>query len=230
MPSASASPTPRATASAAVRSTTPPAWPRCWNWAAFAAGPQPQRTLYFVALTAEEKGLLGASYYAAHPLAPLDKTAAVLNIEMFSPDGPTRDIASWGKGRVSLEGDLERVAKARGRSYSPDPNLEAGFFYRADHFAFARLGVPAITIGPGLDKLDGGVEAGRAAREVLRRLLPPGLRCLDPELGPERPRRRYPAGLRPGRRAGQQPPLADVGKGIGVPRRARQERSGPPLR
>ncbi|MCW4456388.1 M28 family metallopeptidase [Flavobacterium sp. MXW15] len=131
----------------------------------FAAGPQPQRTLYFVALTAEEKGLLGASYYAAHPLAPLEKTAAVLNIEMFSPDGPTRDIASWGKGRVSLEGDLERVAKARGRAYSPDPNLEAGFFYRADHFAFARLGVPAITIGPGLDRRDGGVAAGRALRE-----------------------------------------------------------------
>ena len=131
----------------------------------FAAGPQPQRSLYFVALTAEEKGLLGASYYAAHPLAPLEKTAAVLNIEMFSPDGATRDIASWGKGRVSLERDLERVAKARGRSYSPDPNLEAGFFYRADHFAFARLGVPAITIGPGLDKLEGGVEAGRALRE-----------------------------------------------------------------
>jgi len=131
----------------------------------FAAGPQPQRSLYFVALTAEEKGLLGASYYAAHPLAPLEKTAAVINIEMFSPDGATRDIASWGKGRVSLEGDLARVAKARGRTYSPDPNLEAGFFYRADHFAFARLGVPAITIGPGLDKLDGGVEAGRALRE-----------------------------------------------------------------
>ncbi|HBK47336.1 MAG TPA: peptidase M20 [Xanthomonadaceae bacterium] len=131
----------------------------------FAAGPQPQRTLYFIALTAEEKGLLGASYYAAHPLAPLDKTVAVLNIEMFSPDGPTRDIASWGKGRVSLEADLERAAQARSRSYSPDPNLEAGFFYRADHFAFARLGVPAITVGPGLDKLDGGVAAGKALRE-----------------------------------------------------------------
>lgn len=85
---------------------------------------------------------------------------------MFSPDGPTRDIASWGKGRVSLEGDLERVAKARGRSYSPDPNLEAGFFYRADHFAFARLGVPAITIGPGLDMTDGGVEKGRELRDA----------------------------------------------------------------
>lgn len=131
----------------------------------FAAGPQPQRSLYFVALTAEEKGLLGASYYAAHPLAPLEKTAAVINIEMFSPDGATRDIASWGKGRVSLEEDLARVAKARGRAYSPDPNLEAGFFYRADHFAFARLGVPAITIGPGLDKREGGIAAGRALRE-----------------------------------------------------------------
>nr|WP_180971208.1 M28 family metallopeptidase [Xanthomonas arboricola] len=131
----------------------------------FAAGPKPQRTLYFIALTAEEKGLLGANYYAAHPLAPLDKTVAVLNMEMFSPDGPTRDIASWGRGRVSLEGDLETAAKARGRSYSPDPNLEAGFFYRADHFAFARMGVPAITTGPGLDMLDGGVAAGKALRD-----------------------------------------------------------------
>ncbi len=132
----------------------------------FAAGPRPQRSLYFIALTAEEKGLLGASYYAAHPLAPLDRTVAVLNMEMFSPDGPTRDIASWGLGRVSLEGDLARVAAARGRSYSPDPNLESGFFYRADHFAFARFGVPAITVGPGLDKLDGGVAAGKALREA----------------------------------------------------------------
>ena len=132
----------------------------------FAAGPRPQRTLYFIALTAEEKGLLGANYYAAHPLAPLDKTVAVLNMEMFSPNGPTRDIASWGRGRVSLEGDLEQAAKARGRTYSPDPNLEAGFFYRADHFAFARMGVPAITAGPGLDMLDGGVAAGKALRDT----------------------------------------------------------------
>ncbi len=132
----------------------------------FAAGPRPQRSLYFLALTAEEKGLLGASYYAAHPLAPLETTAAVLNIEMFSPDGETADIATWGNGRVSLEDDVDRVAKARGRRWSPDPNLEAGFFYRADHFAFARKGVPAITVGAGLDKLDGGVAAGRALRDA----------------------------------------------------------------
>ncbi len=132
----------------------------------FAAGPRPQRSLYFIALTAEEKGLLGASYYAEHPLAPLETTAAVLNIEMFSPDGATADIATWGNGRVSLEADIDRVARARGRRWSPDPNLEAGFFYRADHFAFARKGVPAITVGAGLDKLDGGVAAGRALRDA----------------------------------------------------------------
>ena len=131
-----------------------------------AAGPRPQRSLLFIALTAEEKGLLGATHYAAHPLAPLETTAAVINVEMLSPDGPTRDIASWGKGRVSLEQALADAAKARGRSYSPDPNLEAGFFYRADHFAFARKGVPAITVGAGLDRVEGGVESGKALRET----------------------------------------------------------------
>ncbi|MEL1262814.1 M28 family metallopeptidase [Pseudoxanthomonas putridarboris] len=132
----------------------------------FAAGPRPQRSLLFVVLTAEEKGLQGATYFAANPLVPLEKTAAVINIEMLSPDGPNHDIASWGNGRVSLEQDLKRVAEARGRRYSPDPNLEAGFFYRADHFAFARAGVPAITAGAGLDRRDGGVESGKALRDA----------------------------------------------------------------
>ena len=65
---------------------------------------------------------------------------------------------------MSLERDLAAAAKARGRGYSSDPNLEAGLFYRADHFAFAQAGVPAITVGPGMDQLDGGVEGGMAAR------------------------------------------------------------------
>ncbi|WP_024892042.1 M28 family metallopeptidase [Luteimonas huabeiensis] len=131
---------------------------------AFAQGPRPARSLLFLALTAEENGLLGAHHYAAHPLRPLETTAALLNMEMWSPDGPTRDISSWGTGKVSLERDLATAAQAEGRRWSPDPDLEAGFFYRADHFAFAQAGVPAITIGPGMDQLDGGVEAGRAAR------------------------------------------------------------------
>ena len=132
----------------------------------FAAGPRPERSLLFMALTAEEKGLQGATYFAANPLVSLEKTAAVINVEMLSPDGPNHDIASWGNGRVSLEQDLKRVAEARGRRYSPDPNLEAGFFYRADHFAFARAGVPAITAGAGLDQVEGGVERGKALRDA----------------------------------------------------------------
>ncbi len=128
------------------------------------AGPPPARSVLFIALTAEESGLLGATWYAANPARPLATTAAAINMEMWSPDGPTRDISSWGLGKVSLERDLEAAAKAEGRTYSSDPNLEAGFFYRADHFAFAQAGVPAITVGPGMDQLDGGVEGGKAAR------------------------------------------------------------------
>ena len=128
------------------------------------AGPRPARSVLFLALTAEESGLLGATHYAAHPLRPLATTAAVLNLEMWSPDGPTRDVSSWGQGKVSLERDLVAAAESLDRTYSPDSNLEAGFFYRADHFAFAQAGVPAITIGPGMDQLEGGVEGGMAAR------------------------------------------------------------------
>lgn len=129
-----------------------------------AEGPRPARSVLFIALTAEESGLLGATWYAANPLRPLATTAAAINMEMWSPDGPTRDISSWGLGKVSLERDLEAAAQALGRGYSADPNLEAGFFYRADHFAFAQAGVPAITVGPGMDMIEGGVEAGMAAR------------------------------------------------------------------
>ena len=130
----------------------------------FSAGERPARSLLFLAVTAEESGLLGARYYVAHPLRPLETTVADLNIEMWSPDGPTRDISSWGAGKVSLERDLVEVARVEGRHWSPDDNLEAGLFYRADHFAFAQAGVPAITIGPGMDQVEGGVEGGKAAR------------------------------------------------------------------
>ena len=130
----------------------------------FAAGERPQRSLLFLAPTAEESGLLGAKYYVTQPLRPLATTAAVINIEMWSPDGPTRDISSWGLGKVSLERSLEAAAAIDGRTRSLDENLAAGLFYRADHFAFAQAGVPALTLGPGTDLIEGGVEAGKAAR------------------------------------------------------------------
>lgn len=130
----------------------------------FASDKPPRRSLLFLALAAEESGLLGARYYVSRPLRPLPTTAAVINMEMWSPDGPTRDISSWGLGKVSLERSLVEAAARDGRTWSPDDNLEAGLFYRADHFAFAQAGVPAITIGPGMDMLEGGISAGKAAR------------------------------------------------------------------
>lgn len=129
-----------------------------------AAGEPPARSILFLATTAEERGLLGAKYYAAHPLRPLDTTAAVLNMEMWSPDGPTRDVSIWGDGKVSLQQDLAAAAAVDGRVVSPDPDLSMGLFYRADHFAFARQGVPGITVGAGMDQVDGGSEGGKAER------------------------------------------------------------------
>ena len=130
----------------------------------FSAGPPMQRSLLFLATTSEEKNLLGAMHYAAHPARPLATTAAVLNMEMWSPDGPTRDIATWGDGKVSLQQDLARAAAVDGRAWSPDPDLSVGLFYRADHFAFAKAGVPGITVGPGMDQIEGGKAGGDAAR------------------------------------------------------------------
>ena len=130
----------------------------------FSAGPALQRSLLFLATTSEEKNLLGAMHYAAYPARPLATTAAVLNMEMWSPDGPTRDIAAWGNGKVSLQQNLARAAAVDGRAVSEDPDLSVGLFYRADHFAFAKAGVPGITVGPGMDQIDGGKAGGDAAR------------------------------------------------------------------
>ena len=130
----------------------------------FRAGSPLQRSLLFLATTSEEKNLLGAMHYAAYPVRPLATTAAVLNMEMWSPDGPTRDIATWGDGKVSLQEDLARAAAVDGRALSPDPDLSVGLFYRADHFAFAKAGVPGLTIGPGMDQIEGGKAGGDAAR------------------------------------------------------------------
>ena len=130
----------------------------------FSAGPPLQRSLLFLATTSEEKNLLGAMHYAAYPARPLATTAAVLNMEMWSPDGPTRDIAAWGNGKVSLQQNLARAAAVDGRAVSEDPDLSVGLFYRADHFAFAKAGVPGITVGPGMDQIEGGKAGGDAAR------------------------------------------------------------------
>ncbi|HYG08015.1 MAG TPA: M28 family metallopeptidase [Stenotrophomonas sp.] len=131
----------------------------------FAAGPRPQRSVVFLAVTAEEKGLLGSEYYAAKPLYPLEKTVAVINMDGMSPNVPSRDFGIYGTAKLELLDDLKAVAGQRGLRYTPDPKPEAGYFFRSDHFSFAKRGVPALSYSAGQDWEVGGVAAGKAASD-----------------------------------------------------------------
>jgi Zn-dependent M28 family amino/carboxypeptidase len=128
----------------------------------YAHAPRTDRSILFLAVTAEEKGLLGSEYYATHPLYPAALTVADLNMDALSPSGPAKDISISGGGKVDLEDRLEAAAKAEGRYFSPDQEPEKGHFYRSDHFSFAKQGVPAISIESGMDLYDGGKAKGEA--------------------------------------------------------------------
>jgi Zn-dependent M28 family amino/carboxypeptidase len=118
---------------------------------AFTALPvKPRRSIIFMAVTAEEKGLLGAKYYAENPLYPLDHTVADINIDGINQWGRTSDVTIVGKGASTLEDVLDSVAADEHRTLSPDPEPEKGFYYRADHFEFAKQGVPALFLDNGV--------------------------------------------------------------------------------
>jgi Zn-dependent M28 family amino/carboxypeptidase len=130
---------------------------------AFKSGPPPERTLVFAAWTAEERGLLGAEHYAADPLFPMDKAVANLTLDTLQPNGLARDVVLIGKGQSDLEDRLAAAAARQGRTVTPDARPERGLFYRADHFAFAKRGVPVLllmALGGGVDLVKGGREAG----------------------------------------------------------------------
>ena len=127
------------------------------------AAPQPQRTIVFAHMAAEEMGLLGSYGYAANPVYPLETTVADINIDMLPLSGPTRDVAIFGLGQNTLEDDLASLAAAEGRVITDDRQPEQGFYTRSDHFPFVRMGVPALMTWHGVDWDEGGVEAGQAA-------------------------------------------------------------------
>ena len=131
----------------------------------FATQPKPQRSVVFLAVTAEEKGLLGSEYYASNPLYPLAKTVAVINMDGMSPYSPSRDFGIYGTAKVELLDQLKDVAKGWDIRYTPDTKPEAGLFFRSDHFPFAKRGVPALSYGAGQDWIDGGVAAGKKASD-----------------------------------------------------------------
>jgi Zn-dependent M28 family amino/carboxypeptidase len=119
----------------------------------------PKRSLLFLAVTAEEQGLLGSQYYAEHPLYPLARTAAVINLDALNLLGRTRDVISVGVGNSTLDEMLATAAAEQGgRVIKPDAEPEKGFFYRSDHFNFAKHGVPALNPDGGTDYL--GKEPG----------------------------------------------------------------------
>ncbi|HWE39861.1 MAG TPA: M28 family metallopeptidase [Isosphaeraceae bacterium] len=132
----------------------------------FAALPTPpKRSILFLAVTAEEQGLLGAKWYASHPLYPLEKTLAVLNIDGLNVWGRTRDLCEVGLGNSTLHDVLEQAAKEQGRVIVADPEPEKGFFYRSDHFEFAKEGVPALYCDPGVEFPDKPPGYGLKKRE-----------------------------------------------------------------
>lgn len=123
------------------------------------------RSQVFLAVTAEESGLLGSKYYAEHPVYPLGKTVGGVNMDGLNVLGRSRDIIVTGAGKSELEDYLARAAAAQGRRISPEAHPERGGYFRSDHFSFARLGVPMLSAGSGLDLVNGGMAAGNAAAE-----------------------------------------------------------------
>ena len=123
----------------------------------------PKRSLLFLAVTLEESGLLGSKYYVAHPVVPLDKTVAVVNLDALAPIGKARDITVVGKGSSQLEDLLETAIDKQQRRIVGETNTAAGYYFRSDHFNFAKAGVPALYVDSGTDLVDGGQAAGDAA-------------------------------------------------------------------
>jgi len=129
----------------------------------FAAGPRPERTLVFAAFTGEERGLLGSEYNARHPLFPMETMAANLTFDTLQWNGRVRDVVLIGQGQSAMEDILTQEAEKQGRYITPENHPERGLFYRADHFSFAKRGVPVLldmALAGAYDMADGGRPAG----------------------------------------------------------------------
>jgi Zn-dependent M28 family amino/carboxypeptidase len=126
---------------------------------------KPKRTVIFLAVTAEEKGLLGARFYAAHPLYPLDRTLANLNTDGVSVWGRTRDVGVVGYGQSTLEDLLVPAAESQGRTVRPESEPGKGYYFRSDHFEFAKVGVPALYLDKGVDVIGKPAGYGMARRK-----------------------------------------------------------------
>ena len=129
------------------------------------ADERPRRSVLFLAVTAEEQGLLGSKHYGENPLYPPAQTVAALNMDVLNQWGRTRDLTIVGMGQSELDQIASYVAERLGRTLAPDPEPEKGFYYRSDHFSFAKVGIPSFYADPGVEYLDKPPGYGLAKRE-----------------------------------------------------------------
>ena len=127
--------------------------------------PAPRRSILFLSVTAEEQGLLGTQYYAANPLYPLKNTLADINMDGLNTWGKTKDMTIIGLGNTTLDDTATDVLKEHDRTVSGDPEPEKGFFYRSDHFEFAKQGVPALDPDSGTNYIGKPPEYGKQKRD-----------------------------------------------------------------
>ncbi len=129
------------------------------------AATPPERTVVFLTVTAEEQGLLGAAWYAQHPIFPPAQTVANINIDCINNYGETKDLVVVGNGQSELEDLLAEEAKKVDRYLAPEPHPEGGSYFRSDHFNFAKAGIPALYAESGIDVVGKGKELGKKAQE-----------------------------------------------------------------
>lgn len=122
---------------------------------------KPKRTVIFLSVTAEEQGLWGSAYYAENPVYPREKTVAAINMDGLNPYGKMKDIVAVGKGQSELDEYLSEEAQRQGRYVIPDPEAEKGYYFRSDHFNFAKVGIPALYTSTGNDHAEKGKEYGQ---------------------------------------------------------------------
>lgn len=133
---------------------------------AFADQPKkPERTVVFLFVTAEEQGLLGSQYYAENPVYPVKNTVANLNMDGLSTTGIKNDLIVYGYGQSELDAYAADAAKAQDRYITPDPSPEKGYYFRSDHFNFAKVGIPAIYAENGPDHREKGKDYGKTQEE-----------------------------------------------------------------
>ncbi len=126
----------------------------------------PARSILFLAVTAEEQGLLGSEYFAGHPVCPLTKIAAAINMDGLNIYGKMKDVTLVGYGNSELDGYVKSAAADQGREVLPDPEPEKGYFYRGDHFSFAKKGVPALWVETGTEHVEKGKEWTKKQKDL----------------------------------------------------------------